>query len=279
MTQSASQNFITSFDAMVKQAYSRGGILRPAVRVKTGVVGSSHVFPKLGRGVATLRVPQTDVVPMNVIHTKATATLQDWNAPEYSDIFDLQKLSFNERQELASTVADALGRRSDQLVINAMVASSGATVDVNVGGATTGLNLAKILRAKRHLDDAGVPNDGRRTFVTSARAVEQALAETTINSVDYNALRPLMEGSLTAYAGFKFVFIESRTEGGMPLVTTTRSNFAFHQDAVGLAVGLDMRTSVDWIAEKTSWLINGMMSAGAVTVDAPGVVLVQTTET
>ena len=278
MTQSASQNFITSFDSMVKQAYSRGGILKPSVRVKTGVVGSSHVFPKLGRGVATLRVPQTDVVPMNVIHTKATATLQDWNAPEYSDVFDLQKLSFNERQELATTVADALGRRGDQLIINAMVASSGATVDVNVGGSTTGLNLAKILRAKRLLDDAGVPNDGRRTFVTSARAVEQALAETTINSADYNALRPLMEGSLDRYAGFKFVFIESRTEGGLPLVSTTRSNFAFHQDAVGLAVGIDMRTSVDWIAEKTSWLINGMMSAGAVTVDAPGVVLVQTTE-
>lgn len=278
MTQSASQNFITSFDSMVKQAYSRGGILKPSVRVKTGVTGSSHVFPKLGRGVATLRVPQTDVVPMNVIHTKATATLQDWNAPEYSDVFDLQKLSFNERQELASTVADALGRRGDQLIINAMVASSGGTVDVNVGGSTTGLNLAKILRAKRLLDDAGVPNDGRRTFVTSARAVEQALAETTINSADYNALRPLMEGSLDRYAGFKFVFIESRTEGGLPLVSTTRSNFAFHQDAVGLAVGIDMRTSVDWIAEKTSWLINGMMSAGAVTVDAPGVVLVQTTE-
>lgn len=278
MSQTASVNFITSFDSMVKQAYSRGGIIRPRVRVKTGVTGSSHVFPKLGRGVATQRISQTDVVPMNVIHTKATATLSDWNAPEYTDVFDLQKLSFNERQELATTVADALGRRSDQLIINAMAASSGGTVDVNVGGSTTGLNLAKILRAKRLLDDAGVPNDGRRTFVTSARAIEQALAETTINSRDYNALMPLMNGELSEYAGFKFLFIESRSEGGLAIASTTRSNFAFHQDAVGLAVGIDMRTSVDWIAEKTSWLINGMMSAGAVTVDAPGVILVQTTE-
>lgn len=279
MAQSASQNFITSFDAMVKQAYQRGGVLRPRVRVKQGVNGSSHVFPKLGKGVATPRIPQTDVVPMNVLHTKATATLSDWSAAEYTDIYDIEKLSFDERRELAGVVAGGLGRREDQLILNAMAASYNATtVDVNVGGSNTGLNLAKILRMGRLMDDAGVPNDGRRTLACSARAIEQALAETQVGSADYNALMPLMKRELTNFAGFNFVFIETRTEGGLVLSSNTRNNFAFHQDAIGLAVGIDMRTEVTYIAEKTSWLTNGIMSAGAVTIDTDGVFLVQTYE-
>lgn len=283
MSITASTNFITSFDAMVKQAFQGSGKLRERVRVKTGVVGSTHVFPKLGRGLATERIPQTDVTPMNVVHSKATATIQDWNAPEYTDIFDLSKLAFDEKKELSMTIANASGRRLDQLIINALVAGANSTtVGVNVGGTNTGLNIDKILRAKRLMDDAGVPDDGDRTIVCSAYALEQALLDPKVTSGDYNVLRPLMEGSLKDFAGFRFVFIENRNgtgrEGGLPIASLVRSNFAFHRSAVGLAVGLDMRTSVDWIAEKTSWLMNGMFSAGSIVIDNEGVYTVSTYE-
>lgn len=280
MSQTASTNFITSFDAMVKQAFQGSGMLRGTVREKTGVVGTTHTFPKLGKGVATERIPQTDVIPMNVVHGKATATIQDWNAPEYSDIYDLSKLAFDEKKELASVIANAMGRRLDQLIINAMVAGTNSTtVGTNVGGAGTGLNIDKILRAKRLLDDQGVPDDGERYIVCSAYAIEQALLDPKISSQDYNILRPLMEGSLKKYATFNFKMIETRTEGGLPIASNIRSNFAYHKSAVGLAVGLDMRTAVDWIAEKTSWLMNGMFSAGSVVIDNGGVFTISTTET
>jgi len=279
MSNTASQNFITSFDALVKQAFQGSGVLRETVRVKTGVVGSTHVFPKLGKGVATERIPQTDVIPMNVVHSKATATIQDWNAPEYSDIYDLSKLSFDEKKELANVIASAMGRRLDQLIINAMIAGANSTtVGVNIGGSNTGLNIDKILRAKRLMDDAGVPDDGERYMVVSAYALEQALLDPKISSQDYNILRPLMEGSLKKYATFNFKMIEARTEGGLPVASSVRSNFAYHKSAVGLAIGLDMRTAVDWIAEKTSWLMNGMFSAGSVAIDNGGIYTVSTYE-
>ena len=277
MSQQASTNFIASFDSLVKHAYQQGSKLRDTVRVKTGVVGSTHRFPKMGKGVASERVPQTDVIPMNISHSNATATLQDWNAPEYTDIYDLSKLNFDERSELAKVIGYAMGRRLDQLIIDA--ADSGAnstTVGTDVGGTATGLNLEKILRAKRLMDDAGVPEEGR-TMVTSAQAVEQALLDAEITSRDYNALMPLMEGALTRFAGFEFKFIESRTEGGIAK-PSTRTNLAYHRDAVGLAIGLDMRTDVTWVSEKTSWLTNGIFSAGAVTIDDEGVYEVLTTE-
>jgi len=274
----AISNFVSSFDTLVKKQYQMGSKLAGKVRTKSGVVGSTHRFPIIRKGTATPRIPQADVTPMDIQHSNATATLTDWSAAEYSDVYDLAKLNFDERRELVDTAVMAMGRRFDQLIINAMDSSAFATqVDKNVGGSNTGMNIEKILRAKRLLDDNGVPAEGR-VMVTSARAVEQALADAEITSADYNQLMPLMSGQLTRIAGFEFVFVESRTEGGIPLATNTRNNFAFHKDAVGLAVGIDIRTETNYIPEKTSTLINTLFSAGAVTIDTDGVIDVLTHE-
>lgn len=279
MTTGASTNFITSFDTLVKKQYQGKMKLRGAVRVKTGVKGSTHEFPIINKGVATPRIPQTDVTPMNVGHGKATATLEDWNAADYSDIYDLSKLNFDEKQELVDTATMAMGRRLDQLILDAMAAGANSTqVAKSVGGSDTGLNLAKILRAKRLMDDAGVPNDGRRHMAVSAYAIEQGLAETEISSADYNILMPLMKGEINDFSGFKFHLIEARDEGGLDVTSNTRTNFAFHQDAVGIAIGLDLRTEINYIAEKTSTLVNAIFSAGSVVIDDNGVYDVLTHE-
>lgn len=56
MSQSLSSAAIASFDAEVKHAYQGSGLLRPTVRLRTGVVGSTHRFPKMGKGTATVRI-------------------------------------------------------------------------------------------------------------------------------------------------------------------------------------------------------------------------------
>lgn len=278
MTTNASINFATEFGTIVKKEYQKGSLLMDTVRVKKGVVGSTHRFPKMNKGIATPRIPQTDVVPMNLGHSYADAVLTDWNAPDYSDKFDLAALTFDEKREIMDSSIMAVGRRLDQMILDAVAASAFATqVATSVGGTDTGLNLEKILRAKRLLDDNGVPQSDRH-MVCSTYALEQALLETTVTSGDYNVIKPLVSGELTSFAGFKFHVIEARDEGGVPLSTNTRNNFAYHKDAVGLAIGLDMQSSVDWVPEKTSWLMNTLFKAGAVTVDTDGVIDVLTYE-
>lgn len=272
MGASISTHFISSFDTMVKIAYQEGGKLKKYVRVANGVNGSTHKFFTMGKGIATPRIPRTDIVPMVLSKSTATATLTDWSAGDYVDVLELEKISYDEKAAIAKSVAMSIGRREDQLLIDAMAASANSTqVATSIGGSDTGLNIEKILRTKRLMDDAGVPDDGRRTIAHSARAIEQALLETEITSRDYNILQPLASGQITKFAGFNFVCIESRTEGGIPLSTNTRNNFAFHADAIGLAVGHNMSVAVDWVPTKTSWLINGLFSAGAVTIDTDGV--------
>lgn len=279
MSKTLTANAITQFDMEVKHAYQGMGQLRPTARLRTGVVGSSHVFPKMGSGTATPRVPQTDVVPMNVAHTKATATITDWNAPEYTDIFDQQKVNYQERAELAETISGAITRREDQLVIDALdAASSTLTVSNDIGGTDSGLNVTKLRRARRLLNQQGV-GKGDRTYLGHAVGEEALLGETETTSSDYNTVKALVSGEINTFLGFNFIFLEDRDEGGLSIDgSLDRQNFAYAKSAIGLAVGIDFRTEVNYIAEKTSWLANGIFSAGSVAIDALGIVELTTRE-
>ena len=272
MARSLTNNEIAQFDAEVKQAYQKSSILRGAVRVKTGVVGATHQFPTFGKGLATPRLPQTDVIPMNIQQDNVVATLEDWNAPEYTDIFDQQKVNYSERAELAMTIAMAIGRRQDQLILDAL------TAGVNAGGIagtspSSVMTVAKLTDVGEFFDDQGVP-ESERHFVWSPRAKKQMFADTTATSSDFNALKVLQNGMFNEYFGFTFHMIETRVEGGLAKPADDRFCFAFHggqRGSIGLAVGIDFRATVDWIAEKTSWLSNGLFSAGSVVIDPLGI--------
>lgn len=273
MTTQASTNFKTEFDALVKQSYQGASLLAGKVRTRANVNAKTYRFPKMGKGIASLRIPQTDVVPMNVTHSYADCTLVDYDASDYSAIEDLDKLAFDEKRELVMSVSKAIGRRLDQIVVNAMDTSAYATqVATSVGGTNTSLNVEKIVRAKRLLDANGVPMEGRVILINAA-ALENALLETEIGSSDFNVVKALSVGELNKFAGFEFIMMEDRAnEGGIPISSTTRNCFAFHRDAVGLAMTGGVRSSVDWIPEKKSWLITSAVTAGAVTIDTDGVI-------
>lgn len=264
--------FVTLFDAEVKQAYQGQAQLRPAVRVRSGVEGSTYKFPKIGKGVAQVRIPQTDVTPLNVTYGSVTATLSDYIAAEYSDIFMQAKVNFDERAELVKVVSGAIGRRQDQLIIDALVASSTSnTVASSVGGANTNLNLDKLLAAKKALDAKNVPMDNRHIFI-HANNLSGLLGETKVTSSDFNSIKALVNGELNTFLGFTFHTIGDRDEGGLPLSSGDRKVYAFHRDAIGMAEGIAPKTEINYIPEKTSFLVSSMFSAGAVAIDAEGIV-------
>jgi hypothetical protein len=56
MSTSIDQAFVKQFEREVHQAYQRqGSKLRPTVRVKNGVLGSSTIFQRVGKGAASTR--------------------------------------------------------------------------------------------------------------------------------------------------------------------------------------------------------------------------------
>lgn len=280
MSRNLTINEQASFDARVKAAYQGAGMLRPTVELADNIVGSTHRFHKMGRGMATKRVDQTDVVPMNIMHGNATAVIEDWVAPEYTGIFNQQKVPYKEQDKLAEVIAKAIGRREDQLILDALDASATTNiVNTDVGGTGTGLNTAKVRRAKKHMDKVGVPRGkGERFFVISADGLEQLLGDPDANTADKNTIKALYDGEISHWVGFEFLQMEDRAEGGLPKTALIRTSYAYHKQAVGLAVGINMRTEVNYIPVKTSYLANGLYSGGAVAIDAEGIVEVETTE-
>jgi hypothetical protein len=277
MAVGVSNAFVQLFDAEVKQAYQAQRALAGVVRERTNVEGSQVKFPKIGKGTATIRVPQTDVTPLNVSYSQVTATMSDYIAAEYSDIFSQQKINFDERRELVQVVSGAIGRRMDQLVIDALSGSgTSLTVATTIGGAGTNMNLAKLLEAKELLDTGNVPAQDRCMLI-HASGLAALLDDTKIASSDYAAVKALVQGQLDTFLGFKFITIGDRDEGGLPK-PSTRTCFAFHKDAIGMGIGMNQKTEINYVAEKTSFLVASMFSAGAVAIDAEGIVAISATE-
>ena len=262
------------FDSEVKQAYqSIDGVLRPTIRVRTGVVGDEHNFRLMGRGKMQDRgAPQTDVTPMNVGHSLIPVTLQNKVAPEYTDIFDQAEVNFDEQQELAMAIAGAMHRQEDQFIIGAWDAgtynaSPTATQGIDIPAGGTGLTADKVRKARTALGRRGVSKSDR-CIVHSTTALEVLLSETEATSSDYANVKALVQGDVDTFIGFKFVEIDDdREEGGLPANVA----YAYHKASTGIAIGLDMDTDVNWIPEKVSWLCNGMYKANAVIIDNEGV--------
>ena len=270
-----SNAFVTLFDAEVKQAYQGSAQLRESVRLRSGQSSNTVKFPKIGKGVATARIPQTDVTPLNVTYSQVTATMSDYNAAEYSDKFHQAKVNFDERRELVEVVSKAIARRQDQLIIDALNNSSTsltvAKTVVTSGSATaSNLNVGKMIEAKKLLDAGNVPSEDRY-MVIHANNVAGLLADERAISNDF-AVKALLNGEVSAMLGFKIIVVGDRSEGGLPLSTNDRTVFAFHKSAMGMAEGMGIKTEINYVPEKTSFLVNSMFSAGAVAIDDEGIV-------
>ena len=272
MSKNLSAVAVTEFDSMVKHAYQGMGLLKGGVTVRNNVVGDTYKFRRMGKGLANQKSTSDLVTPMDVSHEFKTATLTNWNAPEYTDIFDAADVNFDEKQELANTIAGALGRRCDQLVIDAMDGSTPLTSAVVAGG--TNLTMAKVIDAQVELRDQGVPNTELFAAI-EAGGLGGLLNDEKATNADYQNIKALVSGEINTLVGFQFIILETRTEGGLTEAANVVDSWFFQRPAIGLAIGIDMKTEVNWIAERTAWLTNGMLKAGSVVRDEGGLVKVQ----
>ena len=266
-----SPSFVTIFDSEVKQAYQAARQLAGLVREKS-VTGDTVKFNKLTKGVAAVRTPQTEVTPMNLTYSLVTATMTDYIASEYSDIFNQSHVSFSDRSELSSAVGNAIGRRMDQVVIDALdsatsVAVANTVAEDGSSGSASDMNTGKIRAAKAALDANNVPADNR-CLLMHANSLEALLAQTSATSADFNSVRALVDGSLNQWLGFSIIMMGDRDEGGLTKDgSNDRLAYAFHKDALGMGVSMNQKTEINYIADKTSFLVSSMFGAGAVAID------------
>lgn len=270
------------FETEVKQQFQEKSVLRDTVRLRMAAKNSAVKFNLMGRGLAQARTNvQTPLPVMNVTHTQPVATVTDWTASELTDIFMNNKVSFDERQELVTSISSALGRRLDQIILAALAAGSytGRTVANSIGGSNTNLNLTKLREIAKIMDKEGV-DSADRFLVCHPNGLHAMLGDAQVTSADYNNIRALIQGDIDSYYGFKFRKIGDRDEGGLTIDgNSDRVQYAWQKSAVGLALNMDINIRIDWDSQYGAYRVTGFMSAGAVIIDPLGTVQITTRDT
>lgn len=282
MSTSVSTSFVRQYESLVHHVFQReGGILRPTVRTKSGVVGTSTTFQKIGKGTATTKARHGVITPMNQSHTAIECTLADFYAGDWVDKLDEAKLNIDEREAIAKGGAWALGRKVDAQIITTVNATTQSviTLDVtSVGDARgTALNWVQSLWA---LD---VMNDGEVYGIITPRldAIWSTIPE--YSSADFVVARPFVEGAKTMrYRNWLGVNWAVHT-GGTNQGAASATGHIYHRSAVGYATGDVSMNSADdsgksvhaditWHGDRASHFVNHWMSGGSCLIDDTGVV-------
>lgn len=271
MSRKISQVFQDFYDAEVKRAYGDVSVLQDKVHTSGRIIGKRVAFRKKAKGMATQHIPGADVTAMNVDYNQVWCDLEDWEAYDYVDKFDMKKINFSEVTELAEVAADCLGLRIDQIIIDKMNAGFDSS-NMVAGNGANALTVNTLIEACALLNKNGVPTTDRY-FMHSACQLADLLKTTAVTSADYNSVKALVNGTVNSFLGLKFVLIADRDEGGLPNPSgTSVRGFIWHKRAMGFSKAQDLETSMDWIPEKRAYLVGGDFSAGAVVIDDKGIV-------
>ena len=255
--------FIKQFESEVHLAYQRmGSKLMNTVRQVNNVNGSVVRFQKIGTGTASTKSRNGMVTPMELAHTTVEATLSDYYAAEYIDKLDELKTNIDERQAIATSAAAALGRKTDEILYSAMDSGANSTQIHDTGSA---VEKADILTVFETFGTANIPEDGGRYIAMHPKGYADLFLINEFASSDFVGDQNLpFAGGMTMkeFLGFKIFSTSAITAG---------KNIAYHTTAVGLGIGANVTTELNYVPEKVSHLATSMMSMGASVIDDNGV--------
>ncbi|PCI00690.1 MAG: hypothetical protein COB76_02965 [Alphaproteobacteria bacterium] len=273
MSTTVENSFAKQFQSEVHAAYQRtGSKLRNTVRTIDDVKGATCVFQKVGKGLASTKSSNGMVPVMNLDHTAIEVQLQDYYAGDWIDKLDELKIQHDERQTIAMAGAYALGRKTDEMVINALSAATTSVADDTVG-----MTKAKLLEAYELLGTKEVPDDGQRFCIVGVKQWSELLSIEEFSSSDYVGQDELpWQGSQAK----KFLGTTFMVHSGLPIdENDVRSCFWYHRTAVGHASGANVQTDISWHGDRAAHFVNSMMSQGAGLVDVDGIVVIPCDET
>jgi hypothetical protein len=256
--------FIKQFEAEVHVAYQQmASKLRDTVRRKTGVIGQSTTFQKVGKGAASSKTRHGEVPPMNLDHTPVECALADWYAGDWCDKLDELKTNIDEKRVIVNAGAYGLGRKIDDMIISKISANA-----TTWGDSSTVMSKANAIKIIKHFNAADIPDDGDRYVIVDENTWAQLTAIDQFVNDAYVGDHPLVARNGAGARWWNSAWWIMHT--GLSAGTGTKKCVGYHKTAVGLAEGLDITSDVTWHGDRASWFVNNMLSAGAVCIDTNG---------
>jgi Phage capsid protein len=275
MSEQISNSFVSQFEAEVHAAYQRmGSKLTNTVRRKNNVKGSSTTFQKVGKGSAGTKTRHGNVPTLSLDHTPISVTLADHYAADYIDKLDELKIEHDERGVVTQAIAGAMGRKSDEILFVALDTCTNVTAEAGTTGLVTAAARTKVETVFETFGNNDVPDDGDRYAQIAPSAWIDLLTQESFANADYVGSDDLpFKGGMVAKRWLSFLWT---VHTGVPVVSTTiRKNFFYHRSAVAFASGQEVKTEINYVAEKVAHLCTAYLSQGAALVDNNGIYEVQ----
>jgi len=265
MSTSVTEAFVKQYETDAHIAYQRkGSKLRSTVRQKNNITGKSTTFQKIGKGTASTKGRHGKVPVMNLDHEPVECLLADHYAGDWVDKLDELKININERQITVDAGAYALGRKTDEIIVNELDKSTNYA-----GDGADGLTKAKVLEAFEMLGEADVPDDGERYAIVGYKQWTDLLQISEFSDADYvgdDAL-PWKGVQAKRWLGTLWMPHSGLTKSG-----NVRYCYWYHKTGIGHASGSDIKSDISWHGDHAAHFVNNMMSQGSVLIDPTGVV-------
>ena len=284
MSTSIDTSFVTSYEARVKHVFQRdGSYLKDSVRLRTDVVGSTAVFNKVGKGVATTKSRHGTITPMNQSHTAPSCTIADFYAGDWVDKLDEAKININERDVVAEGGARALGRKVDDQ-ITTILDSTGSTIITLVVTSKAAI-LATAVEFAEAAWDNDVPNDGQVYAIVTPRFWSQLSLLDQFSDSDWVRTdgQTFVKGPDIGSGRWKdWNGIKWKMQTGLPGAgTATAKCFVYHKMALAYAIAKaagniagnqSVGADITWHGDRAAHFVNHMMSGQGCMIDDTGVI-------
>jgi hypothetical protein len=227
MTQNLTGHYVTQFTSnMQLLLQQKQSALRPFVDTGAHVGSAAVPVDQIGKvealSVTSRFAPITD---QDIPTDRRWVYPQDKRIATLIDHFDKLRLLADPMSGYSQSISAGMNRSIDDIIIAGMFNSAntgvaGGTavpfatanqVSVNVGGTASGLNVAKLRKARQLMMSYFVdPSETIYCAVTS-KQIDNLLNEVQVVSSDFNMVKPLVDGVVTRFMGITFIPCERLT--------------------------------------------------------------------
>ena len=277
-------SFVEQYSSNVSMlSQQMGSKLRGSVDVEN-INGKNAFFDQVGVTAAQLRTSRHGDTPqIDTPHSRRRLSLADYEWADLVDDVDKVRMLVDPTSSYAKAAAAAMNRAMDDVIITSFNASASTGV---AGGSSTalpssqktatsdqsdGLTIAKLLSAKKIMDDNDVDPSIKRYIVCGPQQISDLLGTTSVTSADFNTVRALSTGEVNSFLGFEFIMSTRLNKDATN--TSDRLVFAYTEDAIKLGIGKDIGAKISERADKSySTQVYYSMSLGAVRMEEKKVV-------
>jgi hypothetical protein len=275
------QTYGRNIMALAQQKTSK---LYSAVYKKPNVDGKTFFQDRIGEWAMAQKTGRASATPLkDPLFSRRMGIMVDYNDARPLDKEDDIKIISDPKSAMTLSAGKSIGRQYDDVIIDAL-GGSAATGEAGAGSqaltsnqkilnGSANMNLAKVLQAKRLLDDADVEAEDRY-FIISPQGLEAFLNVTEVGSYDYNSVKALVRGEIDTFLGFKFI-MSTRLD----VTSNIRQCWAFHKHGICFAEGTSPQVRTDERRDLSyTWQVYYSCHIGAVRLEEERVVRVDIDE-